>query len=114
MELLFLAARFPERFGNLHPTLGQAFRAVRWRHLDMNGGSVDHNSASLGGGIFNDYYGQVNLIAGSIENNTASSPSPSGGGIYNLSTVTGNAGIVHGNTPDQIEPNGVADWMPSI
>jgi hypothetical protein len=68
------------------------------------------NAAAKGGGIYNGIYsgqfgihdGQLDLISGSICHNTATDPSPSGGGIYNLGTITGNPGIVHGNTPDQI------------
>lgn len=73
---------------------------------------ISRNTAANGGGIYNGIYsgrfgihdGQLNLISGSISHNTATSPSPSGGGVYNLGTITGNPGIVRCNTPDQIAP----------
>ena len=79
-------------------------------NLDDNS-CISNNTAARGGGIFNDYYGIVNLNSGSIDHNNATSPAPSGGGIYNLGTITGNTSIVHDNTPDQIAP---VDWLPEV
>lgn len=79
---------------------------------NLNGGLIDHNTAYLGGGIYNDYYGKVNLSMGSIDRNNATLPAPSGGGIYNNGDITGNAELVHDNTPDQIAQD--VDWLPEI
>jgi hypothetical protein len=73
---------------------------------------ITGNTAAMGGGIFNHYIGMVNLNHGSIDHNNATSPAPSGGGIYNLGTITGDTSIVHDNTPDQIALD--VDWLPEI
>jgi hypothetical protein len=83
--------------------------------VNLNGSSIDHNTAEYGGGIYNTYsweQGTVNLNSGSIDHNNATSPSPSGGGIYNLATVVGNTDLVQDNTPDQIAPD--VDWLPEV
>ena len=74
--------------------------------VNLNDNSyISYNKAERGGGIFNDYYCMVNLNHGSIDHNNATSPSPSGGGIFNnFGTITGDTSIVHDNTPDQIAP----------
>jgi hypothetical protein len=81
--------------------------------MNLNDNSyIRSNTAARGGGIFNDYYGGiVNLNRGSIDHNNATSPAPSGGGIYDLGTIAGNTSIVHDNTPDQIAP---VDWLPEV
>ena len=81
--------------------------------VNLNDNSrISYNKAARGGGIFNNYYGIVNLNSGSIDHNNATSPTPSGGGIYDLGILTGNIGIVHNNTPDQIVPD--VYWIPLI
>ena len=73
---------------------------------------ISGNTAYDGGGIYNYYYGIVNLYNGSIDHNNATSPAPSGGGIYNLGSIYGDTSIVHDNTPDQIVND--VDWLPEI
>lgn len=73
---------------------------------------ISGNTAYDGGGIYNYYYGIVNLYNGSIDHNIATSPAPSGGGIFNLGSIYGDTSIVHDNTPDQIVND--VDWLPEI
>jgi hypothetical protein len=73
--------------------------------LNLNGGFITTNTANYGGGIYNEADGIVNLNSGSIGQNTAIAPTPSGGGIYNLGMIGGTGDptlIVQGNAPDQI------------
>lgn len=74
---------------------------------------ICNNTAARGGGIFNGYNSTVNLISGSIEHNSATLPSPSGGGIYNLGNLFGDLNMVHNNSPDEIGPTSV-DWLPVL
>ena len=68
--------------------------------LTLNGGTISGNIASVaGGGIYNDN-SVVNLKSGTITSNIAKTTS--GGGILNVGTITGNTGIVHSNTPNDI------------
>jgi hypothetical protein len=78
--------------------------------LDLNGSSIDYNYAgTYGGGIYNNVdassglYSTVNLINGSVRNNTANAKF-SGGGIYSVygTVIAGNRSLVLGNAPDQI------------
>jgi len=82
--------------------------------LNLYGGNISNNIAGhIGGGIYNHYSGTVDLNSGSIDHNNATSPAPSGGGIFNnFGTITGDTSIVHDNTPDQIVHN--VDWLPEI
>ncbi|MBK7385374.1 MAG: hypothetical protein IPI63_01050 [Methanothrix sp.] len=68
----------------------------------FDNGHINTNIASMGGGIYNSYKSTVNLVSGSIEHNIATSPSLSGGGIYNQGILWGNLDIVRNNWPDQI------------
>lgn len=74
---------------------------------------ISNNTAARGGGIFNGLNSTVNLISGSVNNNNATMPSPSGGGIYNLGYLFGDRDMVRNNSPDQIEPTSV-DWLPVV
>ncbi|HWQ19604.1 MAG TPA: hypothetical protein VN455_07475, partial [Methanotrichaceae archaeon] len=64
--------------------------------MTMNGGSVDHNIATMGsaGGIYN-FVGTMNLKGVSISNNIAS---VYGGGIYNWGTMTADECAIDHNT----------------
>jgi hypothetical protein len=75
---------------------------VRDSSISGNTAKRDYDRGGVGGGIYNDYQGLVNLISGSIDHNTAAGYL--GGGIYNAGTIEGNTWLVYNNSPDNIYP----------
>jgi hypothetical protein len=61
--------------------------------------TISNNTASFGGGIYNDYSSSVNLNGGSIDHNTAYYV---GGGIYSKGNLYGDWSLAHDNNPDDI------------
>jgi len=69
--------------------------------INLGNSIISGNTADLGGGIFNDYGGKINLNDGSIDHNA---PKVNGGGIYNLDTINGRKNLVHDITPNDFNP----------
>jgi phage-related tail fiber protein len=71
--------------------------------LTLESTRIEGNRARGGGGIFNSRNARLTLNQGAaITLNTATDPTPSGGGIYNIGTIVDNdpASNVSGNIPD--------------
>ena len=71
--------------------------------LTLQSTRIEGNRARGGGGIFNSRNARLTLNQGAaITLNTATDPTPSGGGIYNIGTIVDNdpASNVSGNIPD--------------
>jgi hypothetical protein len=71
--------------------------------LTVESTRIEKNTALGGGGIFNSTNAKLTLNTGAvITQNTATKPTPSGGGIYNKGAITDNDPNpnVTGNTPD--------------